>query len=129
MPDWITHIAVAWTICTLLGFKYKEFNSSNTVIAMIGSLIPDIYKIGIITEIFGVNIYTYITPLHLPIGSIIIGAIISQFFSEKKTVFFFLFIGIITHYILDLLLISFGGGIALFYPFYWEKWQIGEEQR
>jgi len=50
MPDWITHIAVAYILCTLLGFKYKEFNTGNTVLAMVGSVIPDFIKVGIITE-------------------------------------------------------------------------------
>lgn len=124
MPDWITHIAVAYTVCTIIGFKFKQFNNSNTVIAMIGALVPDIFKIGIIIEFLGSSIYDYLTPLHLPVGSLIMGGIISLFFQEKKTVFLFLVIGIITHYALDLLLISLGNGITLFFPFYWGQYQL-----
>lgn len=124
MPDWITHIAVAYTVCTIIGFKYKQFNPSNTAIAMVGALVPDIFKIGIIFEFLGLSIYDYLTPLHLPVGSLIMGGIISLFFQEKKTVFLFLVIGIITHYALDLLLISLGNGITLFFPFYWGQYQL-----
>jgi len=54
MPDWIAHVLVAWTCCTLLGFKYKQFNTPNTVIAMIGSLIPDLFKLVIPLEYLGI---------------------------------------------------------------------------
>jgi hypothetical protein len=123
MPDWITHIAVAWIIGTLLGLRYKQFNQSNTAIIMVGALIPDIIKISIITNYLGYNIYNYITPIHLPIGSIIIVGMITLLFKEKKWIFLFLLIGITTHYLLDLLLE--GEGMTLFYPFYWGQWQLG----
>lgn len=125
MPDWITHIAAAYILCTILGFKYKQFNPPTTAIVMVGALIPDIYKIGIVAAFFGFSIDDYIAPLHLPIGSVVIGGMISLFFQDKKMIFLFLALGIATHYALDLLLTSLSGGIILFYPFYWGQWQLG----
>jgi hypothetical protein len=55
MPDWITHVLVAWTVCTVLSFKFKQFNSANTVICMGGALIPDVYKIVIPLEFLGIR--------------------------------------------------------------------------
>lgn len=125
MPDWITHIAVAYILCTILGFKFREFNTSNTVLAMVGAVIPDFIKVGIITEYMGFGVWDFIAPIHLPIGSFIIAAMLSLLFKEKKTVFLFLSLGVVTHYGLDLLLRNVSGGIYLFYPLYWGQWQLG----
>lgn len=108
MPDWITHIAAAYILCTILGFKYKQFNTSNTVIAMVGALIPDIIKINIILNYLGYNFWNLLTPIHLPIGSFIIAGMISLLFEEKKTVFLFLSLGVVTHYALDVLMVGSG---------------------
>jgi hypothetical protein len=123
MPDWITHIAVAYTLCTLLGIRYKQFNTANTVLVMVGAVIPDMVKVGMIFDFFNMGIWDYIRPIHLPIGSFIIITILALLFKEKKSVFLFLLLGVITHFGLDLLLI--GWGITLFYPFYWGQWQLG----
>lgn len=125
MPDWITHIAVAWTLCTIMGFKYKQFNPANTALAMVGSVLPDLIKISILTEYLGYGVWDFIAPIHLPAGSLVIAAMVAIFFKEKKTVFLFLAFGLITHYGLDLLLRNISGGIYLFYPFYWGQWQLG----
>ena len=122
MPDWITHIAAAYILCTILGFRYKQFNTSNTVIAMVGALIPDIIKANIILNYLGYNFWNLYTPIHLPIGSFIIAGMISLFFQEKKTVFLFLSLGVVTHYALDVLMV--GPGMYLSYPFYWGHWQF-----
>ena len=125
MPDWIAHIAVAWTLCTVLGFKYKQFNQGNAAIAMLGSVVPDFIKISIITEYLGVATWDFITPIHLPLGSVIIAAMMSLFFKERKVVFLFLTLGIITHYALDLLETDLSGGMYLLYPLTWNQWQLG----
>ena len=123
MPDWITHILVAWTLTTILGFRFKQFNQSNAAIVMLGALIPDIYKITLLLNSFGINLYNFLTPIHLPIGSMFIAALFSLFFINRKSIFLFLIMGIATHYALDLLL--FGGGMAIFYPLNPSKFQIG----
>ncbi len=125
MPDWIAHVLVAWISCTLLGFKYRQFNSANTVIAMIGSLIPDIIKVGMPLEWLNIYMWNYITPLHLPIGSVIIASIMALFFRERKLVFLFLLFGLLTHYLLDIFLINISGGMSLLFPLSWQGFQLG----
>jgi hypothetical protein len=121
MPDWITHIVVAWTICRILRFKYDEFNSANTMLVITGALIPDLVKVVLGLKLIGVDAYDYLAALHLPSGSIILAGIISLLFPEKKKTFLFLGLGVLTHYSLDLILEHVSGGIYLFFPFNW--WQ------
>ncbi len=123
MPDWITHVLVAWTLTTILGFRFKQFSQPNSAIVMLGALIPDIYKINLLSDQFGIYLNDFLTPIHLPIGSIFIAALFSLFFSNRKSIFLFLIMGIATHYMLDLLL--FSGGMAIFYPLNPLKFQIG----
>lgn len=124
MPDWITHIAAAYILCTVLGFKYRQFNTPNTVLAMVGALLPDVVKLGLIGDILGYDIWDNIWAAHLPAGSLIIAGMVSLFFRDKRTAFLFLTLGVATHYALDLLLFNESGGIALFFPFYWGQWQL-----
>lgn len=123
MPDWITHVLVAWTLTTILGFRFKQFSQPNSAIVMLGALIPDIYKINLLADQFGIYLHDFLTPIHLPIGSLLIAAILSLFFTDRKSIFLFLIIGIVTHYALDLLL--FSGGMELLYPLTPLKFQIG----
>lgn len=125
MPDWITHIAVAWILCRLLRYRYRSFNPENTMLVMVGALIPDIVKVAIPFQAMGWNIWNIIEPVHLPAGSFIIAGMASLLFHDRKTAFSMLGLGVFTHYILDLTLKNVGQGIYLFYPFYWGSWQLG----
>lgn len=124
MPDWVTHIAVAWTLCRILSFKFKEFNSANTLIVITGALIPDISKIVLGLRLFGIDASDYFATIHIPTGLVIVAGIFSLLFPEKKKAFLFLGLGILTHYILDSLLEHVSGGIYLFFPFNWWQWQL-----
>ena len=79
MPDWVTHIAVAWTLCRVLSFKFKEFNSANTLIVITGALIPDISKVALGLRLFGID-SDYFATIHVPAGSFIVAGILSLFF-------------------------------------------------
>lgn len=124
MPDWITHILVAWTLCTILGFKYKQFNPANTALCMVGALIPDTFKIVIPLGVMGIHAENFIMPFHLPVGSLIIASIFSLFFKERKVALSFLVLGFLTHYALDLLLTNLNGGMYMLFPFSWAYWQF-----
>lgn len=119
MPDWIVHLAVVWIVCRLLRLRYPQFNPANTVLVMVGSLFPDAIKISILAELAGYNVWDYIYVLHLPVGTFLLAGIAALFFQEKKMAFLFLSMGIVVHYLLDLLLIQVGYGMALFYPVNW----------
>ncbi|MCC7551858.1 MAG: metal-dependent hydrolase [Methanobacterium sp.] len=119
MPDWVVHVAVAWSLCRILRFKYPQFNQPNTVLVMVGSVFPDALKVSILFELMGQDWWDYIYVVHLPIGSFLLAGIASLLFQKKKEAFLFLSLGIITHYALDLLLIQMGYGMYLFYPASW----------
>ena len=123
MPDWITHILIPWTLCTILGFKFKQFSQQNIAVVLTGALIPDIFKIYLVLNQIGIQIGSFLTPIHLPLGSILIAGIISLFFVERRLIFFFLILGVSTHYALDFLMLN--GGMSFLYPFSPLKWQIG----
>ena len=125
MPDWITHILAAWMICTILSFKYKQINPAYTVVCMVGALIPDTFKIVIPLGLMGIKAENFLMPMHLPIGSLLIAAIFTLFFKEKKKIVLSLLVlGVATHYALDLLLTNLSGGMALLFPFSWDTWAL-----
>lgn len=92
---------------------------------MVGALIPDTFKITIPLEVMGIHAENFFMLFHLPIGSLIIALIFTQFFKErKKLVLSLLVLGVATHYALDLLLINLDGGMALLFPFSWDTWAL-----
>ncbi|MCC7564487.1 MAG: hypothetical protein KO275_08295 [Methanobacterium sp.] len=119
MPDWVVHVAVAWTLCRILRFKYPQLDPANTALVMVGSVFPDAIKISILFELMGLDWWDYLHAFHLPIGAFLLAGIAALLFKEKKTAFLLLSMGIITHFALDLLLIQLGNGIYLFYPISW----------
>lgn len=121
MPDWIGHVASAWILCRILSLKYKEFNTANTVLVMIGSILPDLYKIFI----FYPGMENYLMIFHLPIGTLIVAGMLSIFFHDKKKAFLLFTLGFITHYVLDMLQMDFNGGMFIFYPFNWYQLTFG----
>lgn len=121
VPDWIVHICVAYLVCRILYFKYPLFNPANTILAMVGALLPDIFKLQIIFSQFGIDLVDFLPVFHIPITSFIMAGIISLFFENKKIAFLFLVIGAISHFFIDSLTVTVGEGIYLFFPFSWQS--------
>ena len=124
MPDWLAHILVAWIICKLLHFKFKVFDAKNTAIVMVGALIPDIVKVGILFDFLGIDVWDFIAPFHTPIGSMLSAALFLLLFEERKEIFSLLILGASTHLALDFLLMHVSGGMLLLFPFSWGRWQL-----
>jgi hypothetical protein len=124
VPDWIVHIAVPYIICRILYFRYPVFNSANTVLAMLGALLPDIVKLGMVAQLYSINIDDYLAAFHIPLTSLVLAGLISIFFQKKKLAFLFLTLGVLTHYALDVLLIHVGEGYYLFFPISWEIFHL-----
>ncbi len=124
VPDLFTHILVAWTVGTILSFRWKQFDGPNISLIMVGSVIPDISKIMLLFNYFHDNVHEIIAPIHLPIGSLVVAGIFSLFFQDKKMTLFLMSLGIATHYILDLMLINSTGGIYLLFPLSWNMWTL-----
>lgn len=112
MPDLLTHAIVGWIIGKTTKMKVG--------LVVIGSLIPDLMRITLAFEWFDVNHQNLFDPLGTPIGTFLIGGLIALFFEDVKKAFMALGIGIISHFILDLLLIQ-PGGIKFLFPFSWEE--------
>ena len=125
MPDWLAHILVAWILCNILGIKFKFFSKENTAIVMVGALIPDIVKVGLIFDFLGMDVWDFIAPLHTPIGSMLSAALLSLLFEERKRIFYLLIFGAALHFALDFLLMHVSGGMLLLFPFSWGEWQLG----
>lgn len=125
MPDWLAHVLFAYVLCKILRIKFRQFNNENTAIVMVGSLIPDVVKIGLIFDLFGIYVWDFIYPLHTPIGSLLVAGLISLLFYESTVVFLLLVLGFITHYMLDFLMGHVSGGMLLLFPFSWDGYQLG----
>lgn len=61
----------------------------NVAIVMVGALIPDIVKIELIFDVFGVEVWDFIAPLHTPASSLLVAGLISMLFYESTVVFFY----------------------------------------
>jgi hypothetical protein len=82
MPDWLAHVLFAYILCSILGRKFRVFNRENTAVVMIGALLPDIVKVRLGFDLISVEVWDFIAPLHTPIGSLLVAALISLFFYE-----------------------------------------------
>jgi len=126
MPDWLAHVLFAYVLCSVLGLKYNVFaNKGNTALVMVGALIPDLVKIGLGFDLFGIAVWDFIAPLHTPVGSVLSAGLIALLFSEVFIVFALFIVGFTTHFALDLLLGHVNGGMLLLFPVSWHEYQLG----
>ncbi|MBN1281151.1 MAG: metal-dependent hydrolase [Candidatus Thermoplasmatota archaeon] len=117
MPDLFTH--------SLIGWITGKTTRTQVEFVVIGALIPDIFKIALVTKFFGVNLDYFFYPIHTPIGAVLIAGLLALFFEKAKLIFILLSIGIATHFVLDLLLLKVsGGGMILLFPLSWQQWQL-----
>ncbi|MDI6886487.1 MAG: hypothetical protein QMD22_09165 [archaeon] len=91
---------------------------------MVGALIPDINKLGILFDFLGMDVWDFVAPFHTPIGSMLSAALLSLLFEERKRIFYLLILGAGTHFALDFLLMHVSGGMLLLFPFSWHGWQL-----
>ena len=117
MPDWLTHTLAGWITGKVIKMEVG--------LVVIGSLIPDIMKISLAFQWFGLNLDNVLAPIHTPAGAFLIGGILALFFEDAKKTFIPLGVGITTHFILDFFLFPTSGGMKLLFPFSWEGWQYG----
>jgi len=116
MPDWTTHVIAGW----ITGKATKM----NVALVVVGSLLPDLFKIQLIFNALKINTHGFLNPLHTPIGTILIALLIATLFPQIKEAFLFLIAGTSTHYFLDFFLEHVTGGMKLLFPFSWREYQI-----
>jgi hypothetical protein len=124
MVDWLSHVLLAWIICQILSVKFKFFGGRNTAIVMIGALIPDIIKVGLLFRWINIDIWDFIVPLHTPVGAVLSAAVIALFFEEHMNAFKLLLFGMATHFLFDLPLAHLSGGMLMLFPFHWGRYQV-----
>ena len=43
--NWMAHIAFVFILCVLLALRWPEFGGRNTLLVMIGAVLPDTFKL------------------------------------------------------------------------------------
>ncbi|MFP3909630.1 MAG: metal-dependent hydrolase [Archaeoglobaceae archaeon] len=126
MPDWLAHIAFAFVLCVVLGMRFKTFRENRYVaLVMVGSLVPDLFKITILFDWLGYEVGEFLAPLHTPAGALLSAGMISLLFYGAMLVFSLLVVGVASHFALDLLLGHVSGGMLMLFPFSWQGYQLG----
>lgn len=114
MPDWITHLGIAYFIARMLIIK-------DIRLVLLGSILPDVSRINLllidVLKFDPIDTYTYFEPFHTPFVIFFICILISLFNQNPKKCFQLIFFGAITHFILDAAQTNIGYGEMLFYPF------------
>ncbi|MFH1827606.1 MAG: metal-dependent hydrolase [bacterium] len=119
MPDLLTH--------ALFSYPAKKIFPKKLVFILIGSILPDL--LGRSLGIFILNpsiVGWYQTVVHTPFSLVLIIYCLSFFFpqGERKTIFTFLLIGIVSHLFLDLFQKSIGLDYLWLFPFSFSSFQI-----
>lgn len=124
--DWMAHVAFVFILCALLALKWPVFGGRNTVLVMIGALLPDLFKLSLPLRLIWVNAGDALMLFHIPIGTLLVCGLCALLFEvgTRERVFLLFAFGMVTHYALDALLISVTGGLVLLYPLSWETWQL-----
>lgn len=123
MPDWITHIAVAYLITLLFGIRrYRS-------LVLFGALIPDISKSFIPFLILGFddgNLNNFFAPFHTVFGVLLTSALTSTFFKlQWRRACFLILIGAGSHLLLDILVWPYGSKIWSFWPLLTIQGEVG----
>jgi len=116
MPDWTTHVIAGW----ITGKATK----SDVSLVVVGSLLPDIFKIQLVFNAMQIDTHGFFDPIHTPCGTLLIALLLSLLFKMAGRAFIFLIMGASTHYFLDFFLMHTAGGMKLLFPFSWEEYQL-----
>ncbi len=120
------HVAFAFILCAFLALRWPVFGGRNTVLVMIGALLPDIFKLYLPLQLLGIYAQDSLALFHIPVGTLLVCGVCALAFEEGTCmrVFFLFAFGMATHYVLDVLLIHVSGGLALLWPLSWGTWAL-----
>jgi hypothetical protein len=112
----MAHIAFAFILCALLALRWPVFGGRNTVLVMIGAILPDIFKLYIPLQLLHINAQDSLMLFHIPIGTLLVCGLCALLFEEgtRVRVFLLFTFGMVTHYALDVLLIHVS----------WDTWAL-----
>ena len=122
----MAHIAFAFILCALLALRWPVFGGRNTVLVMIGAVLPDIFKLYLPLQVLGIYAQDSLALFHIPVGTLLVCGVCALLFEEgtRVRVFLLFAFGMVTHYALDVLLIHVSGGLALLWPLSWQTWAL-----
>ena len=116
MPDWITHIAIAYILCALLGIN------KHRGIVLIGAVLPDLSKLMLLFP----DYKQLFLPMHTFLGVIFTCAIVSTLLKpEFSKAYPLMLFGAVSHLILDSFLNPYGSYYWMLYPFWSGYTNIG----
>ncbi len=118
MADLLTHVLLAYSLGTVLSWRYDRIEKHHVTLLMIGATLPDLTRIGQIIDpgyIQGLGLPFSYFPLHTILGSLIVAFIITQFVNDELA-FPIIGAGALSHHLLDSLLLNASG---YSYPLFW----------
>lgn len=122
MPDLLAHALIAYTLATLLSYRYDWLSPSYVSVAMAGAFIPDIMKVylifpsGLVESLLSVPFgWSALHTLGGSVVSLAIGVVVVTH-SERKRVAGLLGLGAASHLLADALLLNPSGHS---YPLLW----------
>ncbi len=119
----MTHALVAFSAATVLSWKFRSIDHKFITAAMIGAVLPDLTRVGLIIdpafieEVLGIPFSWH--PLHTLGGVLVVIAVITLLVQKEhsKPVFLLLSFGAASHLFLDSLLIKASGySYPVFFP-------------
>ncbi len=129
LPDWLTHIGVAYLIIWLISKidKYDSKCRAYYIFFFIGSVMPDLERILALTAELFQNyqlkeffIVVFTTSFHTILGVICVSLAMTSFFPNEnhKLVYLSFLLGGLLHLLLDGMMWPWSGmGLFLFFPF------------
>ncbi|RQH01239.1 metal-dependent hydrolase [Natrarchaeobius oligotrophus] len=123
MPDLLTHVLAGYVLGSLIAIRYEWADSRHVTVVMIGAVLPDVKKIGLLVSDETVTAVTGLpwewAALHTLGGSIVLIALGALMVPPgyRVRVAALLAVGSGSHHVLDSLLITWSGNTyAVFWP-------------
>ncbi|WP_312911155.1 metal-dependent hydrolase [Natronosalvus caseinilyticus] len=123
MADLLTHLLVGYSIGTLLSLRYERLRPAHVSLVMVGAASPDLNRIelvasdGFVAGVFGLP-FSW-EPLHTLVGSALVTGLLVLLVApdHRKRVLALVAVGVVSHHLLDILLITpTGQSYAVFWP-------------
>jgi hypothetical protein len=80
----MAHIAFAFILCALLALRWPVFGGRNTVLVMIGAILPDIFKLYIPLQLFHIYAQDSLMLFHIPIGTLLVCGLCALLFEGER---------------------------------------------
>jgi len=129
IPDWISHLCFTYILSRVIRLDIKT-----RPIFLIGALLPDFERfMTLLSRYIGSQsaeqffIRMLSQPFHSLLGIFLLSIFISTFFTKEKMrpTFLLLFVGGLTHILLDMLMWPWGGGYSLLFPLLGTNYKYG----